>query len=75
MIDLKAAREYMHANDVDGWLMYDFRGNNPVMWQVLGGAQATSRRNFVWIPARDEAICLIHVIDRLLFHGAAFPKR
>jgi len=75
MIDLKAAREYMHANDVDGWLMYDFRGNNPVMWQVLGGAQATSRRNFVWIPARDEAICLIHVIDRLLFQGAAFPKR
>lgn len=75
MIDLKAAREYMQSHDVDGWLMYDFRANNPVLWQVLGEMQSTSRRNYVWIPARDEPICLIHVIDRLLFQNAPFPKR
>ncbi|MGA7306866.1 MAG: Xaa-Pro peptidase family protein [Rhodothermales bacterium] len=75
MIDLNAARDYMQSHDIDGWLMYDFRANNPVLWQVLGGTQSTSRRNFVWVPARDEAVCLIHVIDRLLFEGAPFPKR
>lgn len=75
MIDLKAARDYMQSHDIDGWLMYDFRANNPVLWQVLGGTQSTSRRNYVWVPARDEAVCLIHVIDRLLFEGAPFPKR
>ncbi len=75
MIDLKAARDYMHEHDIDGWLMYDFRANNPVLWQALGGVQATSRRNFVWIPARDEPLCLVHVIDRLLFVNAPFEKR
>ncbi len=75
MIDLNAARDYMQSHDIDGWLMYDFRANNPVLWQVLGGTQSTSRRNYVWVPARDEAVCLIHVIDRLLFEGAPFPKR
>lgn len=75
MVDLKAAREYMQAHDIDGWLMYDFRANNPVLWQVLGGTQSTSRRNFAWIPARDDAVCLIHVIDRLLFEGIRFPAR
>lgn len=75
MIDLIAAREYLHEHDVDGWLMYDFRGNNPVLWQALGEPQATSRRNYVWIPAREEPVCLIHVIDSLLFNGAPFDKR
>jgi Xaa-Pro dipeptidase len=37
-----------------GWLLMDFQGSNPLLWQVLGrgpeGGHLT-RRTFLWIPA------------------------
>ncbi len=36
MFNLKLAQSYMYENSLDAWLIYDFRGNNPVMWQIIG---------------------------------------
>jgi Xaa-Pro aminopeptidase len=50
-----------------GWLLMDFRGSNPLLWQVLGrgpeGAHLT-RRTFLWIPAGDDSpVVLPHAIE------------
>jgi len=62
----------MGRQAIDGWLLYDFRGSNPVFWRLLGMQQATSRRNYLFVPARGEARLLVHGLDKLLFDGAPF---
>ncbi len=75
MLDLPAAQHYMKQNGIDAWLMYDFRGNNPVMWQALGRPQATSRRNYLFIPSEGDPVLMVHTIDRLLFDDAPFFRQ
>ena len=57
----------MQEQAIDGWLMYDFRGSNPVLWQALGAKVPTSRRNYLWIPATGSPRLLLHNLDRLEF--------
>lgn len=48
---------------VDGWLLYDFHGLNPVAGRVLG-LPAMTRRYFVLIPAEGRPIALTHKIEQ-----------
>ena len=73
MLEVDLAQTYMQENDIDAWLVYDFRGSNPVMWQLLGGPKSTTRRSFLLIPARGESRILVHSIDRDLFGDAGLP--
>lgn len=52
--------------DLDGWLLYDFHGNNPVAVGVLGLEGLVTRRLFVWIPRRGAPTALVHRIE----HGS-----
>ncbi len=54
---------YLKANDLDGWLLYDFRGTNPVALHVAGLASSGSRRWFLWLPAAGDPVWLIHAIE------------
>ncbi len=65
----------MKQHAIDGWLLYDFRGSNPVFWQTLGTTCPTSRRNYLWIPAAGEPCLLLHNLDRLEFSGIALDKK
>src|SRR5207249_10117387 len=58
---------YMIDQHIDGWLLYDFRGNNPVLAQLLPGKRWTTRRALLFIPARGEPMVLAHAIDRSQF--------
>lgn len=49
--------------DLGGWLLYDFRGNNPVSAGVLGLPPLT-RRVFVLIPRTGRPIALTHRIEQ-----------
>jgi hypothetical protein len=69
MIHLQAAQAYMRENHIQGWLICDFRSYNPVLWQVLGRKQWTTRRCFVWVPALGKPKALVHTIDRNQFAG------
>ncbi len=49
-----------------GWLLMDFRGNNPLFWQVLGGQPVgghLTRRTFCWIGADGRVVLLAHSIE------------
>ncbi len=49
---------------LDGWLLYDFRGSNPLALRILGlGASKTTRRFLYFVPAQGTPIKVVHRIE------------
>jgi Xaa-Pro aminopeptidase len=63
MVDLSNARKFMTQSGIDAWLLYDFRGSNPVLWHVLGAKKHTTRRCALLIPREGQPRLLAHAID------------
>ena len=58
------------ALELDAWLLYDFRGINPIAQNVAGLADAhITRRWFCLIPAHGEPRWLVHKIETSNFVG------
>jgi Xaa-Pro dipeptidase len=49
---------------LDGWLLYDFRGTNPIASSLLGLHGLVSRRVFAFIPAHGAPVALTHAIEQ-----------
>jgi Xaa-Pro dipeptidase len=49
---------------LDGWLLYDFRGLNPVASSLLGFHGLVTRRIFAWIPAKGTPVAITHAIEQ-----------
>jgi Xaa-Pro dipeptidase len=49
---------------VDGWLLYDFRGLNPIAGGMLRLEGMTTRRAFAFVPARGTPVALMHAIEQ-----------
>lgn len=64
MFNLKKAQQFMQENEIDAWLIYDFRGNNDVMWDVLGEKRSTTRRSFLLVPKNGEIRFIAHALDK-----------
>jgi Xaa-Pro aminopeptidase len=73
MTSLAAAQAYMREQKIDGWLVYDFRGSNAVLPQLLPGKRWTTRRAVLFVPPEGEPVLLVHGIDKAQFH--AVPVR
>ena len=58
----------LRADGIDGWLLYDFRGLNPLASDVTGvgrqGGHLATRRWYYLIPASGEPRGLVHAIER-----------
>ncbi len=63
MIDRDALREGLEAAGADGWLLYDFRGVNPVAGRVLGLRGMGTRRLFALFPREGEPVAVAHRIE------------
>ena len=48
---------------LDGWLLYEFRGCNPIAAGLLGVEGMPSRRMVAWIPATGTPVALMHAIE------------
>ncbi len=48
---------------VDGWLLFDFHGLNPVAERVLGLSGLNTRRLFVLLPREGEPVAVAHKIE------------
>ena len=66
-MNLSLVQTYLSQNQLDGWLLYDFRGSNPVALHVAGLKSSGSRRWFLWIPAQGAPQWLIHAIEGSTF--------
>jgi Xaa-Pro dipeptidase len=60
------------SEKVDGWLLFDFRGINPIMAAVVGTEVVGSRRSYVFIPRGRDPVALVHAVDAELWRG--FPS-
>ena len=49
---------------LDGWLMYDFRGFNPISAELIGLEGMTTRRAFAFVPARGLPVAFTHAIEQ-----------
>jgi Xaa-Pro aminopeptidase len=63
MIDLGQLREALAQAGVDGWLLFAFKGLNPVAVRVLGLTGMNSRRLFALFPREGEPVVIAHKIE------------
>ena len=65
MFDLAQIQRALREFQIDGWLLFDFRGSNVLAQRVLGIAPeaAGTRRLYYWVPAQGEPRKLVHRIE------------
>jgi Xaa-Pro dipeptidase len=54
----------IRAEGLDGWLLYEFRGLNPIALEVVGQPRVVSRRWACFVPAQGEPRWLVHAIEQ-----------
>ena len=67
---LRDAREFLQAESIPGWLIYDYLGCNPVLNQVATPSGHVTRPVFLYVPADGPARLLTHHVDAGKFAGA-----
>jgi Xaa-Pro aminopeptidase len=67
-LDITDVQATLKADGVDGWLLYDFRGINPIAADVTAVSRQTghlaTRRWYYLIPATGEPRGLVHAIEK-----------
>jgi Xaa-Pro dipeptidase len=63
VIDLAELRQALAGADLDGWLVFDFHGLNPVANRVLDRSGMNTRRLFVLWPREGEPVAIVHKIE------------
>src|SRR3954451_11181744 len=67
-LDIRAVQAALAADGLDGWLLYDFRGLNPIAANVTAvgkqGGHLATRRWYYLIPATGEPRGLVHKIEK-----------
>ncbi len=65
--DRSAIQQALREDGLDGWLLYDFHGSNPIARRIAGlrdSAKLTTRRWYYLVPASGEPRALVHRIER-----------
>ena len=57
------AQTYLRQHRIDGWLLHDFQGNNPILWQLYGSQPHTTRRVDLLIPVQGNVRLLVSAVD------------
>ena len=65
----RQAREYMAQGGVDGWLVYDYRGMNPIFGDTVGNTNLShvTRPVWLWIPTSGAPRMLVSFVDQSRF--------
>ena len=61
---LPAIQSALERAGLDGWLLYDFHGLNPVAVGMLELPGMTTRRFFVYIPRKGSPVAITHAIEQ-----------
>jgi Xaa-Pro aminopeptidase len=61
----------LREHDLEAWVLWDFRGSNPVLWEILGTeVRGTTRRAVLIIRPDAEPRLICSVLDRPLLERA-----
>jgi Xaa-Pro aminopeptidase len=71
--DLAEVQALMAVQRLDGWLLYDLGGSNPIARDVVAPSGIVTRRWFYLVPARGEPIALVPRMEAIAF--ASVPGR
>lgn len=67
-MDIAGVQAALKADGLDGWLLYDFRGLNPIAAEVTAvgrqGGHLATRRWYYVVPAEGAPRALVHAIER-----------
>ena len=66
-LSIDAVQQALKEDGIDGWLLYDFHGSNPIANRVAGlasSAKLATRRWYYLIPADGAPRGLVHAIER-----------
>ena len=66
MLDVQAVQAVLREDELDGWLLYDFHGSNPIacaVAQIDSTTKLTTRRWYYLIPAEGEPRALMHAVE------------
>jgi Xaa-Pro aminopeptidase len=78
LFDVPAVQRALAADRLDGWLLYDFHGSNPIAATLAGLAGSSgklpTRRWYYLIPASGAPRGLVHAIERHNLDGLPGTK-
>ncbi|MDP7295401.1 MAG: hypothetical protein QGG24_08770, partial [Vicinamibacterales bacterium] len=77
LLDVHAIQSALRADGLDGWLLYDFHGSNPIAGRLAGlsgGDKMATRRWYYLIPAEGEPRGLVHAIEPHNLDALPGPK-
>ena len=58
------AQAHLIAQGLDGWLVYDYRGVNPVLWEAVGRIPNVTRPCWLWVPSEGAPRLLVSYVDK-----------
>ena len=70
---IRQAQEYMSGREMAGWLLYDYRGMNPIFWDTVGPISNVTRPCWLWVPSHGEPRLLVSYVDRGRFSHLGIP--
>ena len=76
-LDVAAIQQILRDDGLDGWLLYDFHGSNPIaagLAGLNGGGHMATRRWYYLIPAQGEPRGVVHAIERHNLDGLPGAK-
>ncbi len=64
---VEQAQEFMQVADIGGWLLYDYRGLNPIFADTVGPVGHVTRPVWLWIPVDGRPRMLVSFVDQSRF--------
>ena len=61
---LRNAQEHLASEQTDGWLLYDYRGMNPIFADTVGEIPNVTRPCWLWVPVSGSPKLLVSYVDQ-----------
>jgi len=76
-MELERIQQALAAEQLDGWLFYDFRQSNPIAYQVLSLSQQDmyTRRWWYFVPRAGAPTAIISAVESHVLHALPGERR